>query len=118
MKKIVVLTSTRAEYGLLSPVIKKLMQVKEADVRVAVTGMHLSPEFGLTYQEIEKDGISIDKKIEILLGSDTPVSMSKTMGLAMISFADYFAEIGSDALLVLGDRYETSAWGRDDRRGS
>lgn len=109
MKKIVVLTSTRAEYGLLSPVIKKLMQIKEADVCVAVTGMHLSPEFGLTYQEIEKDGISIDKKIEILLGSDTPASMSKTMGLAMISFADYFAEICPDALLVLGDRYETLA---------
>ena len=109
MKEIVVLTSTRADYGLLSGMIKKMMCDKDIKVRVAVTGMHLSPEFGLTYQEIEKDGINIDKKIEILLGADTSVSMSKTMGLAMISFADYFAEICPDALLVLGDRYETLA---------
>jgi GDP/UDP-N,N'-diacetylbacillosamine 2-epimerase (hydrolysing) len=106
-KKICVLTATRAEYGLLKPVILKLKE--EFDVHVAVTGMHLSPEFGLTYREIENDGIEIDEKLEILLSSDTPAGISKTMGLAMASFADYFARTMPDMLLVLGDRYETLA---------
>ena len=109
MKQIVILTSTRADYGLLSCVIKKLMCDKEVNVRVVATGMHLSPEFGLTYKDVENDGIRIDRKIEILMSSDTSVSMSKTMGMAMISFADYFEEVCPDALLVLGDRYETLA---------
>lgn len=109
MKKIAVLTATRAEYGLLSPVIKALKQTSQYDVRVLVTGAHLSPEFGLTYREIEKDGIKIDKKVEILLSGDTPSAISKSMGLALIGFADYFADSQPDALLVLGDRYETIA---------
>lgn len=109
MKTIMVLTATRAEYGLLSPIIKALKKCPEFCVKVAVTGAHLSPEFGLTYKEIEKDGIEIDKKIEILLSADTPSAISKSMGLAMIGFADYFAEDRPDALLVLGDRYETLA---------
>lgn len=109
MKQIVVLTSARADYGLLSCVIKKLMRNTEVKVRVVATGMHLSPEFGFTYKDIEKDGIKIDRKIEILMSSDTPASMSKAMGIAMISFADYFADVCPDALLVLGDRYETLA---------
>lgn len=108
-KKIVVLTATRAEYGLLSPIIKKLNQEDNLDVHVVATGAHLSPEFGLTYREIEQDGVRIDKKIDILLSSDTAASVSKTMGLATISFADYFEETKPDALLVLGDRYETLA---------
>jgi len=108
-KKITVLTATRAEYGLLRPIIKALMAVDKFQVSVVVTGAHLSPEFGLTYQEIVADGIQIDKKIEILLSSDTPVSISKSMGLAMISFAEYFEESKPDALVVLGDRYETLA---------
>lgn len=107
MKKISVLTATRAEYGLLSPVIKKLMKEPGLDVRVVVTGMHLSPEFGLTYREIEEDGVPIDRKIEMLLSADTPVAVTKSMGVAMIGFADYFSELKPDALLVLGDRYET-----------
>jgi len=110
MKKIInVLTATRAEYGLLKPIIQKLNPVSEFDVRVVATGMHLSPEYGLTYQEIEEDGIPIDKKIEILLSSDTPSAISKTMGIAMISFADYFDDLKPDLLIVLGDRYETLA---------
>lgn len=109
MRKIAVLTATRAEYGLLSPVIKALQNIPEYDVRVLVTGAHLSPEFGLTYREIEKDGIKIDKKVEILLSGDTPSAISKSMGLALIGFADYFIDCRPDALLVLGDRYETIA---------
>ena len=109
MKKIVVLTATRAEYGLLAPVIKKMDMDSQIDVRVVVTGAHLSPEFGMTINEIKEDGVRVDKEIDILLSSDTPAAISKTMGLAMIGFADYFAESKPDALMVLGDRYETLA---------
>jgi GDP/UDP-N,N'-diacetylbacillosamine 2-epimerase (hydrolysing) len=109
MKKISILTATRAEYGLLKPIIEKLYGVEDFDVRVVVTGAHLSPEFGLTYKEIEKDGIVIDKKIEMLLSADTPAAISKSMGLALISFADYFERLKPDMLIVLGDRYETLA---------
>ena len=109
MKKIVIVTATRAEYGLLAPIIKKFMNEPDMDIRVAVTGAHLSPEFGMTVKEIESDGIPIDKKIEILMSSDTPVAISKSMGLALISFAEYFEESKPDALMLLGDRYETLA---------
>lgn len=110
MRKVIsVLTATRAEYGLLKPIISKLNQVEEFDVKIVVTGAHLSPEFGLTYKEIEKDGFSIHEKIEILLSADSSSSISKSMGMAMISFADYFKSLNPDLLLVLGDRYETIA---------
>lgn len=109
MKSIAILTATRSEYGLLSPIIHALKECGRFEVRVVVTGAHLSPEFGLTYREIEKEGIRIDRKIEILLSADTPSAISKSMGTAMISFADYFAERRPDALIVLGDRYETLA---------
>lgn len=109
MKKIVILTANRAEYGLLSSIIKKLDKEKCIEVKVAVTGSHLSPEFGMTVNEIKNDGINIDKEIEILMSSDTPSSISKSMGLALIGFADYFKECKPDALMVLGDRYETLA---------
>ncbi len=110
MKTIItVLTATRAEYGLLSPIIHELQKRDCFDVKVVATGAHLSPEFGLTYKEIEADGVVIDKKIDILLSSDTPKAISKCMGLAMISFAEYFEDSKTDVLLVLGDRYETLA---------
>ncbi|TAH69967.1 MAG: UDP-N-acetylglucosamine 2-epimerase (hydrolyzing) [Anaerolineaceae bacterium] len=108
-KRICVLTATRAEYGLLKPIIAKLNNIPELDLRIAVTGMHLSPEFGLTYREIEKDNFIIDRKIDIGVNSDSHVSVSKSMGLALIGFAKYFDEIKPDMLLVLGDRYETLA---------
>ncbi|MFQ9650161.1 MAG: UDP-N-acetylglucosamine 2-epimerase [Enterocloster sp.] len=108
-KNICVVTATRAEYGLLKPLIQKLKLSSKFTVNVAVTGMHLSPEFGLTYKEIENDWIEIDKKIEILLSADTPSAISKSMGMAMIGFADYFAEIQFDAVILLGDRYEALA---------
>ena len=106
MKKISILTSTRAEYGLLKPIINKLKEISDFDVYVVVTGAHLSPEFGLTYKEIAQDGIQIDEKIEIILSADTPSSISKSMGLAI---ADYFSKLIPDMLIVLGDRYETLA---------
>lgn len=109
MKKLMILTATRAEYGLLAPIIKKLLKIAEIDVKVIATGAHLSPEFGLTVKEIVDDGVFVNKKIEILLSSDTPVAVSKAMGLALISFAEYFEEEKPDALMVLGDRYESLA---------
>lgn len=109
MKRIVIMTATRAEYGLLKPLITKFLDDPYYDTRIAVTGMHLSPEFGMTVREIESDNIPIDKRAEIVLSSDTPAALSKSMGLALISFSEYFEECRPDALLVLGDRYETLA---------
>lgn len=109
MKKICVVTGTRAEYGLLRPLIKRINEDNELQLQLVVTGMHLSPEFGLTYKEIEEDGFIIDEKIEILLSSDTAVGISKSMGLAMIGFADSFERLKPDLVVVLGDRYEIFA---------
>ena len=104
-RKICVVTGTRAEYGLLYWLMKKIESDKELQLQLIVTGMHLSPEFGLTYQEIEKD-FKIDKKIEMLLSSDTSVGISKSMGLAQISFSESYEDLQPDLLVVLGDRYE------------
>lgn len=106
MKKICIVTATRAEYGLLKPVIEKINKSKEAELQLVVTGMHLSPEFGLTYKEIEEDGYPITKKIEMLLSSDTSTGITKSMGVALIGFADYFADYRPDIVIALGDRYE------------
>lgn len=109
MKEICVVTGTRAEYGLLKSIIIALDKTQMFQVRLVVTGSHLSPEYGLTFQEIQSDGIEIARKIEILLSSDTSVGISKSMGLALISFAEYFAENRPDAVMLLGDRYEALA---------
>lgn len=109
MKKVSVLTATRAEYGLLKPIITKLNNHNEIDLQIVVTGAHLSPEFGLTYKEIENDGFVITDKVEMLLSSDTPSSITKSMGLTLIGFADHFTRYKPDLLIVLGDRYETLA---------
>ena len=105
MKKICVVTGTRAEYGLLYWLLKEIEADKDLELQVIVTGMHLSPEFGLTYKEIEKE-FKINKKIEMLLSSDTSVGISKSMGLAQISFAESYDELKPDIVIVLGDRYE------------
>ena len=89
MKKICVATGTRAEYGILKPLIDKIYHSKKCELQLAVTGMHLSTEFGLTYREIEKDGYPITAKIEMLLSSDTPAGITKSMGVELIGFADY-----------------------------
>ena len=107
--KICVVTGTRAEYGLLRSLIQGIANSDILSLNLVVTGMHLSPEFGLTVEEIEHDGIHIDRKLEMLLSSDTPVAITKSMGLAMIGFADAFAELEPDVLLLLGDRYEILA---------
>lgn len=106
MKKICVVTGTRAEYGLLKPLIRRIKDDAELELQLVATGMHLSPEFGLTYKEIVKDGFQITEKVEMLLSSDTSVGISKSMGLALISFSEVFERIKPDILIVLGDRYE------------
>ena len=108
-KKICVVTGTRAEYGLLKELINKIKEDKEVRLQLIVTGMHLSPEFGLTYKQIEKDGFFIDEKIEILLSSDTDIGISKSMGLALISFSEAYQRLKPDMVVLLGDRYEILA---------
>lgn len=105
-KKICIITGTRAEYGLLYWLMKEIVDAKEFELQVVATGMHLSPEFGLTYKQIESDGFHIDSKVEILLSSDTGVGVGKAMGLGMISFVEAFANLQPDLLVVLGDRFE------------
>ena len=106
MKKVCIVTGTRAEYGLLKPIISKVHNSKELNLQLVVTGMHLSTEFGLTYQEIEEDGYPITAKIEMLLSSDTAIGVTKSMGVALIGFADYFETHKPDIVIILGDRYE------------
>lgn len=103
--KICIVTGTRAEYGLLYWLMKEIKTDKELELQIIVTGMHLSPEFGLTYKQIEKE-FNIDKKIEMLLSSDTSIGISKSMGLAQISFAEAYEELKPNMIVVLGDRYE------------
>jgi GDP/UDP-N,N'-diacetylbacillosamine 2-epimerase (hydrolysing) len=109
MKKICVITGSRAEYGLLYWLMKDLQQDPEFKLQVVATGMHLSPEYGLTFQDIERDGFIIDKKVEMLLSADTPSSISKSTGLGMIGIADVFADLQPDLVILLGDRYEILA---------
>lgn len=106
MKRICVVTGTRAEYGLLKWVMKGIKNSPQLELQIAVTGSHLAPEFGLTVQEIEQDGFRIDRKVEMLLSSSTAVGVTKSMGLAMIGFADALSDLEPDLVLVLGDRYE------------
>jgi len=108
-RKICVVTGTRAEYGLLRWVIDGIAKSPVLELQLIATGMHLSPEFGLTVQEIEADGHRIDRKVEMLLSSDTPVGITKSMGLGMIGLADALEELQPDLLLLLGDRFEIFA---------
>ncbi|MFV0220643.1 UDP-N-acetylglucosamine 2-epimerase [Empedobacter falsenii] len=106
MRKVCVITATRAEYGLLKPLMQLIKESDELQLQIIATGAHLSPEFGLTYKNIESDGFVIDEKVEILLSSDTPASIAKTMGMAMMGMADVLPRLNPDLIVVLGDRYE------------
>jgi len=108
-RRICFVTGTRAEYGLLRGVMEAVRDEPAYELQLIATGSHLSPEFGLTYREIETDGFHIDRKIEILLSSDTPTGTAKSMGLAIIGFADALATLSPDLLVVLGDRFEIFA---------
>jgi len=105
-RKICVVTGTRAEYGLLYWLMKEINANLELELQIIATGMHLSSEFGNTYQQIESDGFVIDKKVDIKLSSDSVVGISKSMGLGMIGFANAFNDLKPDLCIVLGDRFE------------
>lgn len=108
-KKICVVTGTRAEYGLLSNLLNLIKTDHQLELQILVTGMHLSPEFGHTYKQIEEDGFRIDEKVEMLLSADTSTAVVKSMGLATIGFADALKRLEPDLLVILGDRFEMLA---------
>jgi len=107
--KIAVFTGTRAEYGLLYWLIKDIQSDSQLQLQLIVSGTHLSPEFGLTYKEIEADGFKIDEKVDILLSSDSPVGTAKSLGLGVIGFADSLSRLDPTVVVILGDRYEALA---------
>ncbi|ALC97462.1 UDP-N-acetylglucosamine 2-epimerase [Capnocytophaga ochracea] len=106
MRKICVITGTRAEFGLLRPLIELINNDVELQLQLIATGMHLSPEFGYTLDEIIAAGFTVDKKVECLLSSDTSVGISKSIALAVSGFADVLDELQPDLVVVLGDRTE------------
>jgi UDP-hydrolysing UDP-N-acetyl-D-glucosamine 2-epimerase len=108
-RKICVITGTRAEYGLLYWLMQEIRNDQKLQLQVVATGTHLSPEFGLTYKIIEEDGFHIDAKVEMLLSSDTPLGVTKSLGLGVIGFADVLERLKPDILVILGDRYEILA---------
>jgi UDP-hydrolysing UDP-N-acetyl-D-glucosamine 2-epimerase len=108
-RKICVVTGTRAEYGLLYWLMKEIQDDPDLELQLVVTGMHLSPEFGLTYRTIEQDGFPIHEKVEMLLSSDTPVGIATSIGLGTIGFANAFERLKPDILVLLGDRFEILA---------
>lgn len=106
MRKICVVTGSRAEYGLLSGLMRVIQDDSDLELQIIATNMHLSPEFGLTYREIEADGFDINKKVVMLLSSDTANATAKSVGLGFIGFADAYEDLKPDIVVVLGDRYE------------
>lgn len=105
-KKICVITGTRAEYGLLKPLMDEIKSSKELELQIVATGAHLSPEFGLTYKRIENDGFIIDEKLEILMSSDSSVGITKSMGLVLLGMGEVLLRLNPDLIVLLGDRYE------------
>lgn len=108
-RKICVVTGTRADYGLLQGLMSLIAEQPCLELQTLVTGMHLSPEFGLTYRTVEQDGFTIDAKVEMLLSSDSPVGIAKSLGLGVIGMADALARLEPDLSILLGDRFETLA---------
>jgi len=108
-RKVCVVTGTRAEFGLLRWLMQEIQHEPELELQVLATGMHLSPEFGLTYREIEQAGFVIDAKVEMLLSADTATAVTKSMGLGLISYADAYERLAPDLIIVLGDRFEIFA---------
>ena len=110
-KKILVVTGGRAEYGILKPLLEEINISKKLKLDLVVTGTHLSNEFGNTISEIRKDRFKVSDRIEIIMSSDTPISLAKSMGLLLISFSETLSRIKPDLVVLLGDRFETFAAG-------
>lgn len=109
IRKVCVVTGTRAEFGLLRWLMGEIQSHPQLELQVIATGMHLSPEFGSTYHEIEEAGFKIDARVEMLLSSDTNTAVTKSMGLGVIGFADAYERLAPDIVVVLGDRFEIFA---------
>ncbi|MGD0516142.1 MAG: UDP-N-acetylglucosamine 2-epimerase [Thermoguttaceae bacterium] len=109
MRTIGVVTSSRADYGIYLSILREIQNAPELRLWLFVTGMHLSPEFGMTVKTIEQDGFEIIERVEMLLSSDSPEGTAKSMGLGTIGFAQAYARSRPDLLLVLGDRFEMHA---------
>lgn len=109
MRTLGIVTVGRSDYGIYLPILQKIQQDPALRLRLFVSGTHLSPEFGLTVRSIEADGFEVDERVEMLLSSDSPVGVAKSMGLAVIGFAQVFARNRPDVLVVLGDRFEMHA---------
>lgn len=105
-QKLCVITGSRAEYGLLKPLMRIIDADPEYDLQVIATGMHLSPQFGSTYKDIEGDGFRIDRKINILTASDDEIGVAKSVGLGISGFADAFDQLKPDLIIIVGDRFE------------
>ena len=109
MKKICIVTGTRAEYGLLHGVMTEIERDQSLRLQVIATAAHLSHEFGYTVDEIERDGFTVDRRVEMLLSGDTAGAITKSTGLALIGFSDAFNDLRPDLIVLLGDRYEILA---------
>ncbi|MBJ6137370.1 UDP-N-acetylglucosamine 2-epimerase [Marinobacter litoralis] len=108
-RKVCVVTGTRAEFGLLRWLMDEIQKHPRLELQLVATGMHLSPEFGSTYREIEEAGFQIDARVEMLLSSDTSTAITKSMGLGVIGFADAYERLAPDIVVILGDRFEIFA---------
>jgi len=109
MRTIAVVTTSRSDYGIYLPILRRIQDDSILKLHLIASGMHLSPEFGLTVNSIEDDGFDIGDRVEMLLSSDTPEGIAKSMGLGTIGFAQAYARFRPDILLLLGDRFEMHA---------
>lgn len=105
-RKICIITGTRAEFGLLRLLMQEVQDAPECELQIVATGMHLSPEYGLTYKEIEQAGFKIDYKVDMQLSSDSATSITKSIGIGTIGFAEAYEHLQPDLVVVLGDRFE------------
>lgn len=106
MKKVCVFTATRAEYGILTPLLYRIQECEKIELIIIALGAHLSPEYGYTYKEIIADGFTINERIETLMSSDSSIGVCKTMGLIQISSSEIIERVKPDLAIILGDRYE------------
>jgi len=106
VRTIGVITVARSDYGIYLPLLRKIQEDPDLQLHLIVSGMHLSPEFGLTVERIEADGFEVSERVEMLLSSDSPEGIAKSMGLGIIGFAQSYARLRPDILVVLGDRFE------------
>lgn len=108
-RKICFITGSRAEYGILSPIMRAVATNPDATLQMVATNMHLSPAHGMTVREIEADGFTVDRRVEMMLDADTPSATVKSMGVELIGMSDTLSELAPDIIVILGDRYEMLA---------